>query len=136
MICGIDEMTSVFPGKVRRSSAAPMSVLVRVASVVCAIAALGLVFVASMDIYLTGFPDSHFTEYDKAADAPKRILVWAEWGFVPLFLALSFLPIGTRARAIGSLVTLVALVLVAIVQWIGIPWYFITHLGLDNGIGG
>jgi hypothetical protein len=50
-----------------------------------------------------------------------------------VFLALAFVPIGTRARAIGSLV---ALVVVAIVQWIGIPWYFITHLGLDNGIGG
>jgi hypothetical protein len=39
-------------------------------------------------------------------------------------------------RAVGSLVALVAFVLVAMVQRIGIPWYFITHLGLDNGIGG
>jgi cell division protein FtsW (lipid II flippase) len=126
----------MFQGKGWRSDATPKRGLVIVACLLCAIAALGLVFVAYTDIYLTGFPDSHSTDYDKAADAPKRVLVWVEWGFVALFLALAFVPIGTRARAIGSLVALVALVLVAIVQWIGIPWYFITHLGLDNGIGG
>jgi hypothetical protein len=104
--------------------------------VVCAVAALGLASLASMDMYLTGFPDSHLTDYDKAAEAPERVLVWVEWGFVALFLVLAFSPIGTRARTIGSLVALVALVLVAMVQWIGIPWYFMTHLGLDNGIGG
>ena len=113
-----------------------MSILVIVACVGCALAALGLVYFASMDIYLTGFPDSHFTDYDKAADAPKRILVGVEWGFVLLFLVLAFLPISTRARAAGSLVALVTLALIATVQWIGIPWYFITHLGLDNGVGG
>ena len=113
-----------------------MSILVIVACVVCALAALGLVYFASMDIYLTGFPDSHFTDYDKAADVPKRILVGVEWGFVLLFLVLAFLPISTRARAAGSLVALVTLALIATVQWIGIPWYFITHLGLDNGVGG
>jgi hypothetical protein len=90
----------------------------------------------SMDIYLTGFPDSRVTDYDKAADAPKRVLVGVEWAFVVLFLALPFVPIGTRARAIGLLVALVTLLLVAAVQWIGIPWYFMTHLGLDNGVGG
>jgi hypothetical protein len=120
----------------RRSNAAPMSVLVIIACVVCAVAALGLVYFASMDLYLTGFPDSHFTAYDKAADAPKRILVGVEWGFVLLFLVLAVLPVSTRARTVGSAVALVALVLVAMVQWIGIPWYFITHLGLDNGVGG
>jgi hypothetical protein len=88
------------------------------------------------DIYLTGFPDSHLTDYDKAADAPKRILVWVEWGIVLLFLVLAVLPIGARRRAVGWLVALAALVLIAIVQWVGIPWYFMTHLGLDNGIGG
>lgn len=120
----------------RRSTAAPMNALAVIACVVCAIGALGLIYVASMDIYLTGFPDSHFTDYDKAADAPKRILVWVEWSFVLLFLVLAVLPISTRRRAVGSLVALVALVLIAIVQWVGIPWYFMTHLGLDNGIGG
>jgi hypothetical protein len=120
MIVGTDEVVNVFRGNGWRSDATPKRGLVIVACLLCAIATLGLVFVAS----------------DKAADAPKRAVVWVEWGFVLVFLALAFVPIGTRARAIGSLVALVALVVVAIVQWIGIPWYFITHLGLDNGIGG
>jgi hypothetical protein len=32
--------------------------------------------------------------------------------------------------------TVFALVLVAITAQVGVPWYFGTHLGLDNGIGG
>jgi len=43
---------------------------------------------------------------------------------------------GTRARAVGLLVALIAFVLVAMVAQVGVPWYFGTHLGLDNGIGG
>jgi hypothetical protein len=130
------KVVNVLQGKGRRSSGVPMSGLVIIACIVSGVAALGLVYFASMDLYLTGFPDSHFTDYDKAADAPKRILVWVEWGFVLLFLVLASSPISVRARAGGWLVALVALVLMAVVQWLGIPWYFITHLGLDNGVGG
>jgi hypothetical protein len=120
----------------RHLGTAPRRTLTVLACVVGAIAALGLVSLASMDLYLTGFPDSHLTDYDKAAAAPKRLLIWAEWGFVVLFPVLAVLPIGSRGRAIGWLVALVALLLVALVQWFGIPWYFATHLGLDNGVGG
>src|SRR6202021_1215969 len=91
---------------------------------------------AAGDLALTGFPDSHFTDYDKAVEVPKRILMWAEFGFVPLFLLLAFSPIGTRKRAVGLLVVLIVLGLVVLVQLVGVPWYFGTHLGLDNGIGG
>lgn len=107
-----------------------------VACVIAAVAALGLHVLASWDLYLTGFPDGHLTDYDKAVDAPKRILMWAELGFVPLFLVLAFSPIGTRARGIGFLAAMSAFGLVALVQLLGVPWYFGTHLGLDNGIGG
>lgn len=107
-----------------------------ISCVVCAVAALWLAWSASWDLYLTGFPDSHFTDYDKAAAAPKRILTWVEWGFVVLFPVLAFVRISTRARAAALLAAVIALVLVAVVQLVGIPWYFITHLGLDNGIGG
>lgn len=117
-------------------SAAAIRILTRITCVVCAVATLGLIFLASVDIYLTGFPDSHLTDYDKAADAPKRILVGVEWGLVLLFAALAVLPISVRARAVGSVSALLALVVVALLQWIGIPWYFLNHLGLDNGIGG
>ena len=107
-----------------------------VACVVAAIAALLLGYQAAWDLYLTGFPDGHLTDYDKAVDAPKQIFKWVEFGFVPLFLVLAFSPIGTRKRAVGLLAALTVLVLVAILQLVCVPWYFGSYLGLDNGIGG
>ena len=62
--------------------------------------------------------------------------MWAEFGFVPLFLLLAVPRIRARARAVGPVVALIALGLVVLVQLVGVPWYFGTHLGLDNGIGG
>jgi hypothetical protein len=115
---------------------APMRALGIVACVVAAIGALSLGYLAAGDLYLTGFPDGHLTDYDRAADAPKRILMWTEFGFVPLFLVLAFSPIGARNRAVGLLAALIVLGLTALVQLVGVPWYFGTHLGLDNGIGG
>jgi hypothetical protein len=113
-----------------------MRALPTVACVIAAVAALGLHVLASWDLYLTGFPDGHLTDYDKAVDAPKRILMWAELGLVPLFLVLAFSPIGTRARGVGFLAAMSVLGLIVFVQLVGVPWYFGTHLGLDNGIGG
>lgn len=51
-----------------------MRALAIVACVVAAIAALLLSYLAAWDLYLTGFPDGHLTDYDKAVDAPKPIL--------------------------------------------------------------
>lgn len=113
-----------------------MSALARVVCVVGAIAALLLSFLASGDLYLTGFPDGHLTDYDMAVDVPKRILMWVESGFVPLFLVLAIFRMSARARTFGLFIALIALILVVAVQQVGLPWYFITHLGLDNGIGG
>jgi hypothetical protein len=113
-----------------------MRALAIAACVVGAIGALWLSFLAVGDLCLTGFPDGHLTDYDKAVDAPKRVLMWLEFGFVPLFLVLAFAPIGTRARAVGLLAALVVFGLVVVVQLVGVPWYFGSHLGLDNGIGG
>ncbi|MCV7412264.1 hypothetical protein AWC05_16745 [Mycobacterium florentinum] len=110
--------------------------IVRAACVACVVAALGLALNGAMDLYLTGFPDGHLTDYDKAAHTPKQILLWAEFGLAVLFLILALLPMGARTRAIGLLGALIALVAAAIVQLVCIPWYFVTHLGLDNGIGG
>jgi hypothetical protein len=62
-----------------------MKVLARVACVVIAIAALFLGYRAAGDLYLTGFPDGHLTDYDKAIDTPKHILKWVELGFGALF---------------------------------------------------
>src|ERR1700759_3430639 len=113
-----------------------MKVLATVACIVGALVALLFAFQAAGDLYLTGFPDSHFTDYDKAVELPKRIVMWVEFGFVPLFLVLAFSPIGARSRAVGLLAALITLGLVVAVQLVGLPWYFITHVGLDNGIGG
>ncbi len=119
-----------------QGNAAPMRALAIVACVVCAIVAVGLAFTTLMGVSLTGFPDGHVTDYGKAVEAPLTILGWTEAGFGLLFLALAFLPIGTRARAVGLLGALIVFVLVAVVAQAGVPWYFGTHLGLDNGIGG
>src|ERR1700692_4580371 len=113
-----------------------MKVLATVACIVGAIAALWFAVQAAGDLYLTGFPDSHFTDYDKAVEVPKRILMWTEFGCVPLFLLLALSRMRKRARAGGPVVALIVLGLVVLVQLIGVPWYFGTHLGLDNGIGG
>jgi uncharacterized membrane protein required for colicin V production len=113
-----------------------MKVIARAACVVSAIAALFISYRAAGDLYLTGFPDGHLTDYDKAVDTPKRILMWVEVGFVPLFLALAFYRIGTWARGVGFLVALTVFVLIVTVQLVCVPWYFGSHLGLDNGIGG
>ena len=113
-----------------------MKVLAIVACVVGAIAALGFAYLAVWDLYLTGFPDGHLTDYDKAVDTPKRVLMWVEVGFAPLFLVLAFARIGTRARAVGLLAALIMFGLVVVAQLVCVPWYFGRHLGLDNGIGG
>ncbi len=113
-----------------------MRAFAKFACVIAAIAALLSSYLASWDLYLTGFPDGHLTDYDKAADVPKRILMWVELGFAPLFLVLAFSPLGIRTRALGLLVALTVLGLVVVVQLFGVPWYFGSHLGLDNGIGG
>jgi hypothetical protein len=113
-----------------------MKILLRVACIGGAIAALWFAVQAAWDLALTGFPDSHFTDYDKAVEVPKRILMWAEFGFVPLFLLLALPRIGRRTRTAGTVVAVVALALVVVVQLLGVPWYFGTHLSLDNGIGG
>jgi len=104
--------------------------------VMSAIAALFLSYLAAGDLYLTGFPDGHLTDYDKAVDAPKHILMWVELGFVAVFLVLGFVRLSARARAVGLLAALTVFVLVVVVHLVGVPWYFGNHLGLDNGIGG
>jgi hypothetical protein len=51
--------------------------------------------------------------------------MWVEVAFAPLFLILAFSPIGTPARGVGLLAALIASALVAVVQLVGLPWYFV-----------
>lgn len=108
----------------------------RIACVLCAVGALLLTAVASMDVYMIGFPDGHFTDYAKAAETPMRVLLWVPAGFIVVFLALAFSTITPRVRTVGLLAAVLVLGFVVLIQMIGIPWYFGTHLGLDNGYGG
>jgi hypothetical protein len=117
-------------------NATAMKVLARVACVAIGIGALFMSYQAAGDLYLTGFPDGHLTDYDQAVNTPKHILMWAELALVAFFVVLAFVRIGTRARAAGLLAGLTVFVLVVVVQLVGVPWYFGKHLGLDNGIGG
>lgn len=112
------------------------NVIGRVFCAICAAVAVGLAFFTASDLYLAGLPDSHFTDYDTAVDVPKHILLWAEIGLGLLFVALALLPIRDRTRIIVGVAALAATVVVAVIQWVGVPWYFGTHLGLDTGIGG
>ena len=113
-----------------------MSAVSRIACVACAVGALLLAWVTAMEVDLAGFPDGHVTDYDVAAHTPLQVLSYVEAGFALFFLTLAVAPITIRRRAMGLLVCLNAFVLVALGAGFGVPWYFITHLGLDNGIGG
>ncbi|OBK72900.1 hypothetical protein A5651_14910 [Mycobacterium sp. 1274761.0] len=113
-----------------------MRVVSLIGCVVCALAAFGLALETSMELFMFGFPDGHTIDYQKAAATPLRILMWLQGGIGLLFLGLAFSPIKTRMRTVGWLTALVVFVLLALTARIGVPWYFGTHLGLDNGIGG
>ena len=113
-----------------------MSVVVITGCVICAAAAFGLSLWTYMDVSMFGFPDGSVTDYQQAADTPLTIFSWVAAGFGLLFLALAISPIGSRTRLVGWLAALIALALVATAAQVGVPWYFGTHLGLDNGTGG
>ena len=106
-----------------------------VAPVVCTVGVLVALWFglqAAWDLALTGFPDRHYTDYERAVELPKRVLMWAEFGFVAVFVVLASRRFGPRT----AMLALAALAVVIAVQLFGLPWYFGTHLGLDNGVGG
>ena len=107
-----------------------------IVGVVGAVAALVLAFMTHTDASMAGFPDGYLTDYDEAVGRPLRILVWVLAGLGLLFLALAFVPIKARTRTIGLIVAVLAFAIVIVVTDVGVPWYFGTHLNLDNGIGG
>ncbi len=108
----------------------------RILCAVCAVVVLGLALFMASDLYTIGFPDGHLTDYDKASLNPKQVLERVQFAFAALFVLLALVPIGARARLIACLLTLGVSMLLALAYWAGLPWYFGTHLGLDNGIGG
>lgn len=113
-----------------------MKALVQTACVIFAIAAFSLSFWTYTDMSMFGFPDGYVTDYQRAAGTPLTITTWVLAILGAVFVALGFAPIRSRVRAFAWLAALIALILVAIAAYVGVPWYFGTHLGLDNGIGG
>lgn len=106
------------------------------ACLVCAMAAFGLALLTYTDVTMFGFPDGYLTDYQRAARTPLRITGWAGVALGLVFLAVAFRSGGARGRAVAWAVAFVVLLLVAATALAGVPWYFGTHLGLDNGIGG
>jgi hypothetical protein len=112
-----------------------MRTLTTITGLLGAVAALWLAFTTYMAVSMAGFPDGHVTDYGEAVDTPLRIVTWLAVGFGIVFLGLAFSPIRSRAW-VGLPVAVIAFVIVAVGAKVGVPWYYATHLGLDNGIGG
>ncbi|CAN5722739.1 hypothetical protein BH09ACT7_BH09ACT7_54010 [soil metagenome] len=71
-------------------------------------------------------------------DSPELTLD-AEGAFLGLgvlLLALAFVPVRPVVRVLGLVVSVVLVVAAAVVAQVGIPWYFGSHLGFDDGAGG
>lgn len=113
-----------------------MTAAARIGAALCALAALWLAFTAYMEVSLAGFPDGHVTDYGRAVDVPLRTVSAVALSVGIWCLGLVVAPISSRMRAAGLLIAAVLLVAAALAASLGIPWYFGTHLGLDNGIGG
>lgn len=107
-----------------------------IVGVLCAAAALWLAFTTSMEVSMAGFPDGHITDYGRAVATPLRLVTWVAVGLAVLALGLAFAPMRPRLRAVGLLAAPAAVVALALFARFGLPWYFGTHLGLDNGVGG
>lgn len=107
-----------------------------ITGLLCTVAALWLAFTTYMAVSMAGFPDGHVTDYGNAVDGPLRIVMWLAVAFGILFVGLAFSPITPRTRIIGLAVALIVFVAVALLAKVGVPWYYGTHLGLDNGVGG
>lgn len=104
--------------------------------VVCAVAAFGLALWTYTDVSMFGFPDGYLTDYQRAARTPLTVAGWTGAALGLVFLAIAFSSGGVRTRAIAWVVGFVLLAVVAGTALFGVPWYFGTHLGLDNGVGG
>jgi hypothetical protein len=89
-----------------------------------------------MAVSMSGFADGYVKDYARAVDLPLAIVVWVKVGLDVLFLGCLSSRRATRARSIGLLVVLAALVVAAAATQLGLPWYFGNHFGLDNGVGG
>lgn len=95
-----------------------------------ALAALGFI-----EVQAFGFL-SHKTDYELAASMPLRVLAGAQAAMGICLAVLAARPVASRTKARRLAVLVAALACTAVCVFIGIPWYFQDHLGLDHGQGG
>lgn len=100
------------------------------------IAAAWSSYLGFQDVALFGFPDGHITDYQRAS-AP--VLAALSAALIPL--ALYFLAVTMNSALFSKTKRwyFFAAVTVILIQYVidpGVPWYFGTHLALDNGVGG
>ncbi|MBI2809960.1 MAG: hypothetical protein HYX67_03915 [Candidatus Melainabacteria bacterium] len=108
----------------------------RVISAILAIAALSSCYFGFQEVAFFGFPDGHITDYEKAATPALKALFATLAPFGVYFLTVT-VSSAALIRSKGWFgVAAGCAVLILLVINLGIPWYFGTHLALDNGVGG
>lgn len=83
-----------------------------------------------------GFPDGHLTEYERASRLPRAVLLGASLLLGLYCLRMAVANIGMKARLIRIIYVVLALIVLLAVAELLMPWYFVAHLGLDDGRGG
>jgi cell division protein FtsW (lipid II flippase) len=106
-----------------------------VVSVILGLLAVSIAGLGFWSLSNAGFPDGHVTEYEKATHLLRTILLWMNLalGLYLFRLAIPYPPTRTRAARIVYVISALLLVLACVE--IVMPWYFVSHLGLDNGGG-
>jgi hypothetical protein len=95
---------------------------------------LSVTFTSGYNNSLAGFPDGHFTDYEKAVSRPFGWLCWGSTLFSLYFVCLGVpttsLP-GLRLRT-----AVFAYIAVIILPAVCVRWYYLYYLQLDSGYGG
>lgn len=110
--------------------------MVTIISTVLAFVTITIALAGFWGLSRVGFPDGYITEYEKATQFLRTILLWINLtlGLYLLRLALIDLPIRIKIMRILTVITM--LILLLALTEIAIPWYFISVSHLDNGHGG
>ncbi len=85
---------------------------------------------------MTGFPDGHVTEYEKATELLRTILLWINLALGLYFFRLAIPNLPTRTRVVRMAYVLSMLLFLLAFVEMAMPWYFVDHLGLNDGRGG
>ncbi len=97
-----------------------------------AVLSFGLAAFGFRDLAMAGYPDGHVTAYQKAASGELTVLASANLLAGLCFLLLAWY----RGRPWQVALAVVTVLILAALTYGAVPWYFITHLRLENGGGG